>query len=205
MYKKGIKKILDILLVSVSLILLSPIFFLVFCITLISNGGKPFFYQKRPGKNGNIFTIIKFRTMNDKVDENGNLLPFDKRITPLGTFLRKYSLDEIPQLINILKGDMSLVGPRPLLMEYLPLYNSYQKRRHEVKPGLTGLAQVNGRNSLSWDEKFDYDVWYVDHLSFGLDFKILLLTIKKVLLRDGINSQGSLNMPDFTGNDKHDE
>ena len=143
--------------------------------------------------------------MNDKVDENGSLLPFDKRITPLGNFLRKYSLDEIPQLINILKGDMSLVGPRPLLMEYLPLYNSYQKRRHEVKPGLTGLAQVNGRNSLSWDEKFDYDVWYVDHLSFGLDFKILLLTIKKVLLRDGINSQGSLNMPDFTGNDKHDE
>src|SRR5690606_31873546 len=149
----------------------------------VANNGRPFFLQPRPGKGGEVFKIIKFKTMNDKKDADGNLLSDAERLTPIGAFIRKTSLDEIPQLINVLKGDMSLIGPRPLLVQYLPLYNEFQKRRHEVRPGMTGWAQVNGRNTISWDKKFEYDVWYVDHLSFLLDMKILLLTIKKVFVR----------------------
>tara|TARA_R110002050_G_scaffold299955_1_gene467092 strand:+ start:12075 stop:12599 length:525 start_codon:yes stop_codon:yes gene_type:complete len=168
-------------------------------ILFFTNNGKSFFYQERPGKNGNIFKIIKFKTMNDKKDEHGEFLPFDKRVTKTGLFIRKYSLDEIPQLINVLKGDMSIVGPRPLLVQYLPLYNETQKIRHDVKPGITGWAQVNGRNAIDWEKKFELDVWYVQHLSFALDLKILVLTAKKVILKDGVNSSENLNMPPFTG------
>lgn len=168
------------------------------------NNGKPFFIQPRPGKNEKIFKLIKFKTMNDKRDKLGYLLPDEKRLTVVGKFVRKTSLDEIPQLINVIKGDMSLVGPRPLLVEYLPLYNEEQKRRHEVKPGITGWAQVNGRNAISWEEKFKYDVWYVDHLSFILDLKILLLTIKKVFKREGISSTNAATMERFTGSKNTD-
>ncbi len=167
---------------------------------LIANNGKPFFLQQRPGKNEKIFTVIKFKTMNDKKDENGNLLPDEERLTTIGKFIRKTSLDEIPQLLNVIKGDMSLVGPRPLLVEYLPLYNEFEKRRHEVKPGITGWAQVNGRNAISWQQKFEYDVWYVDHLSFGLDMKILFMTFVKVFKSEGINAAGSATMEKFKGN-----
>lgn len=166
-----------------------------------ANRGKVFFFQARPGKNNCIFTIIKFKTMNDLKDKNGVLLPDEKRLTAIGNFVRKASLDEIPQLINVLKGDMSLIGPRPLLVQYLPLYNEHQKRRHEVRPGITGWAQINGRNAISWKEKFDYDVWYVDHLSFFLDFKIVLLTLKKVFIREGISAQGQATTSAFTGNE----
>lgn len=166
-----------------------------------ANRGKVFFLQARPGKNNRIFTIIKFKTMNDLKDKNGELLPDEKRLTAIGNFVRKASLDEIPQLINVLKGDMSLIGPRPLLVQYLPLYNEHQKRRHEVRPGITGWAQINGRNAISWQEKFDYDVWYVDHLSFFLDVKIVLLTLKKVFIREGISAAGQATASAFTGNE----
>ncbi|MCD8194454.1 MAG: sugar transferase, partial [Tannerellaceae bacterium] len=159
-----------------------------------------FFLQKRPGKKGRIFKVIKFKTMTDAKDQEGNLLPDDKRITPLGKFIRSTSLDELPQLINVLKGDMSLIGPRPLLVQYLSLYNEQQKRRHEVKPGITGWAQVNGRNDISWQKKFELDVWYVDNISFLLDFKILFLTIKKVIVREGVTSATNVTMEPFTGN-----
>lgn len=168
---------------------------------MISNHGKAFFFQIRPGKNKKLFKIIKFKTMNDKVDASGDLLPFDQRVTKIGAFIRKYSLDEIPQLINVLQGDMSLIGPRPLLVEYLPLYSDRQKIRHHVKPGITGWAQVNGRNAITWKQKFDFDIWYVQHISFLLDVKILFLTIKKVIVKDGVNSQSNLNMPTFMGTD----
>jgi lipopolysaccharide/colanic/teichoic acid biosynthesis glycosyltransferase len=200
MYKTVIKRIFDFLAAVAALIVLSPLFILITGILLITNEGKPFFFQQRPGKAGRIFKIIKFKSMTDKTDENGQLLPFEKRITPTGAFIRKYSIDEIPQLLNVVKGDMSLIGPRPLLTEYLPLYNSFQKRRHEVKPGISGWAQVNGRNAIGWDKKFEYDVYYVDHCSFWLDVKILLLTVKKVLFKEGVNQEENLNMPDFTGN-----
>lgn len=153
---------------------------------MIANNGKPFFFQKRPGKNGEIFTIIKFKTMNDKKDRDGELLPAAQRVTKIGEFVRNTSLDELLQLVNVLIGDMSIVGPRPLLIDYLPLYNKEQARRHLVKPGITGWAQVNGRNALSFEEKFKYDVWYVDHLSFGTDLKILIKTVQKVFKRDDI-------------------
>ena len=166
---------------------------------LIANNGKPFFYQARTGKNGKIFTIIKFKTMNDKTDKNGKLLPALERVTTVGNFCRKLSLDELPQLLNILKGDMSLIGPRPLLPHYLPLYNKTQFRRHEVLPGITGWAQVNGRNAISWEQKFEYDVYYVDHQSLALDFKIILKTIDKVINRADINNSESLDMPEFKG------
>ncbi|MDL5514491.1 sugar transferase [Arenibacter sp. M-2] len=199
MYSTFFKRLCDILISLMGLLILSPIFIVVMIILFFTNNGKSFFYQERPGKNGNIFKIIKFKTMNDKKDEHGEFLPFDKRVTKTGLFIRKYSLDEIPQLINVLKGDMSIVGPRPLLVQYLPLYNETQKIRHDVKPGITGWAQVNGRNAIDWEKKFELDVWYVQHLSFALDLKILVLTAKKVILKDGVNSSENLNMPPFTG------
>lgn len=201
MYKNNFKRVLDLIAATVGLILLSPIFLVLVVILYYSNSGYPFFYQKRPGLNGQIFKIIKFKSMNDKKDDNGELLPFEKRITKTGAFIRKYSLDEIPQLINVLKGDMSLIGPRPLLIQYLPLYNNWQKRRHDVKPGITGWAQVNGRNAISWNQKFEYDVWYVKNVSLIIDIKIIFLTIKKVIFKEGVNNQANLNMPTFTGSD----
>ncbi len=200
MYKLYFKRILDLLVALTAILLLSPVFL---CLTLglfIVNQGKPFFLQSRPGKNSAIFKIVKFKTMNDRCGQDGKLLSDAERLTGLGAFVRKTSLDEIPQLINVIIGDMSLIGPRPLLPEYLPLYSSEQNRRHEVKPGITGWAQINGRNAISWTEKFKLDVWYVDHLSLMLDIKIIFLTIKKVVVREGINSDTSVTMEKFTGN-----
>lgn len=199
MYAKFIKRFLDIIAALLGMLLLSPIFLAITLLLFITNGGKPFFLQDRPGKNERIFKIFKFKTMNDKVDENGELLPFHQRITPTGAFVRKYSLDEIPQLINVLIGDMSIVGPRPLLIQYLARYNDFQRKRHDVRPGITGWAQVNGRNAITWNEKFAYDVWYVEHMSFSLDMKILLYTIKKVVRSEGINASKDLDMPEFMG------
>ncbi len=199
MYKSFIKYFIDFIFSLVGFLLLSPLFIIV-TVALFFSKGKPFFFQARPGKNNKIFKVIKFRTMNDIKDENGNLLPDDKRLTRIGKFVRKTSLDEIPQLLNVIKGDMSLVGPRPLLPEYLPLYNEFQLKRHDVKPGITGWAQVNGRNTLSWGKKFEYDVWYVDNISFKLDLKILFLTLKKVFKSEGINSNTSVTMEKFNGN-----
>jgi undecaprenyl phosphate N,N'-diacetylbacillosamine 1-phosphate transferase len=200
MYSSVFKPTFDLFTAFLGLLILSPIFLLTTIALAIANNGKPFFFQKRPGKSERIFMIIKFKTMNDKKDDAGNLLSDAERLTAVGKFVRKTSLDEIPQLINVLKGDMSLVGPRPLLPEYLPLYNQTQKRRHEVKPGITGLAQVNGRNAISWEDKFNYDVWYADNMSFWLDLKILFLTVKKVFVREGINQGGQATMEAFKGN-----
>ena len=201
MYKTYIKRFLDIIIALIGLVLILPLFILVIVGLFFANQGQPFFFQIRPGKNGRLFKIIKFKTMNDKKDENGNLLSDEYRLTKIGAFVRKTSLDEIPQLLNVLKGNMSLIGPRPLLPEYLPLYNESQRRRHEVKPGITGWAQVNGRNAISWTQKFEYDVWYVENVSFLLDFKILFLTIKKVFISDGISQQGEATMSYFKGNE----
>lgn len=200
MYKLFIKSIFDFLVAMVGLLLLSPIFFTVTIGLFFANHGKPFFFQTRPGINGKTFRIIKFKTMNDQKDVNGNLLPDENRLTKIGQIVRKTSLDELPQLINVFKGEMSLIGPRPLLPEYLPLYNQLQSRRHEVKPGITGWAQVNGRNAISWEQKFEYDVWYVDNMSFLLDCKIVLLTIKKVFNREGITAENSVSAEEFKGN-----
>lgn len=200
MYKNFFKRLIDFIAALFGLIILSPVFLLVTIGLFFANGGKPFFFQARPGKDERIFKIVKFKTMNDKKDANGNLLPDAERITPVGAFVRKTSLDEIPQLINVLKGDMSLVGPRPLLVQYLSLYNDQQKRRHEVRPGITGWAQVNGRNAISWQQKFEYDVWYVDHVSLMLDIKILFLTLKKVFIREGISQDGQATAEPFKGN-----
>jgi lipopolysaccharide/colanic/teichoic acid biosynthesis glycosyltransferase len=199
MYSSFFKPVSDFLLALIGFIILLPIFLVVFIVLLIANNGKVFFLQARPGLNETIFKIIKFKTMNDKKDKNGNLLPDAKRLTAFGKFIRKTSLDEIPQLLNVIKGDLSLIGPRPLLVEYLPLYNNFQKRRHEVKPGITGWAQVNGRNAISWAQKFEYDVWYVEHISFVLDIKILWLTLKKVFKQEGISQNGHATMPFFKG------
>ncbi|AIG30073.1 UDP-galactose phosphate transferase [Flavobacterium psychrophilum] len=200
MYKLFIKQIIDFLVSLVAVVILTPLLLIITIGLFFANNGKPFFFQLRPGKNGKIFKIIKFKTMNEAKDAQGNLLSDAERLTPIGKFVRKTSLDEIPQLLNVLNGDMSLIGPRPLLPQYLHLYNNFQNRRHEVKPGITGWAQVNGRNAISWDKKFELDVWYVDHISFSLDFKILYLTIIKVLKSDGINPDDvSLTEP-FTGN-----
>lgn len=199
MYTTFIKRIMDVFAAFLGLLFLSPIFLLVFLILFFTNNGSVFFLQPRPGKNETIFKVIKFKSMTDKKDENGELLPFHLRVTKFGNFIRKYSLDEIPQLINVLKGDMSLVGPRPLLVEYLPLYSDYQKQRHSVKPGITGWAQINGRNAISWQEKFKLDVWYIKHISFATDVKILLLTIKKVVIRENVNSTDQINMELFNG------
>ncbi|GEL11997.1 sugar transferase [Flavobacterium glycines] len=180
--------------------MLSPLFLLVTIGLFFANQGKPFFFQLRPGLHGKIFKIVKFKTMNDKKDANGKMLPDAERLTKIGSFVRKTSLDEIPQLINVIKGDMSLIGPRPLLPQYLHLYSDFQNRRHEVKPGITGWAQVNGRNAISWDRKFELDVWYVDHISFVLDFKILFKTILKVVKREGINAADAATIEPFNGN-----
>lgn len=200
MYVKYFKPFLDIILAFVGLVLLSPLIAVLIILLAICFKGKPFFVHPRPGKNERIFNLIKFKSMSDATDRDGNLLPFHLRVTKVGRFIRQFSLDEIPQLFNVLKGDMSLIGPRPLLPEYLERYNEFQKRRHEVLPGITGWAQVNGRNTISWEEKFNYDVYYVDHLSFKLDLKIILLTIKKVFLKEGINSTENINMTEFKGN-----
>ncbi len=200
MYKDIIKPTLDFLLAFFGFLLLSPIFVFVTIGLFFANEGKPFFFQLRPGKDGKIFKIIKFKTMNDKKDANGNLLSDADRLTKIGSFVRKTSLDEIPQLLNVIKGDMSLIGPRPLLPSYLELYNDFQRRRNEVKPGITGWAQVNGRNSISWEKKFEYDVWYVDNMSFMLDCKILLLTVLKVFKSEGINEEGQATSQEFKGN-----
>ena len=200
MYKKIIKRFLDFVIALIGLVLILPLFVLAIVGLFFANHGKPFFLQPRPGKNGKIFKIIKFKTKNDKKESEGNLLSDAKRLTKVGAFVRKTSLDEIPQLINVLKGDMSLIGPRPLLPEYLPLYNDFQKRRHEVKPGITGWAQVNGRNAINWQQKFEYDVWYVENISFLLDCKIVFLTIKKVFKREGISAENSVSAEAFKGN-----
>lgn len=200
MYKKIIKPVIDIIIALLIIVLLSPVMLLLVVLLALNNSGTPFFVQRRPGKHGKIFKIIKFKTMNDRRDPEGNLLPDSERLTPIGAFVRKTSLDEIPQLLNVIKGDMSLIGPRPLLPRYLDLYNDFQRRRNEVKPGITGWAQVNGRNSISWEKKFELDVWYVDHLSFLLDMKILLLTVKKVFISEGINEEGQATAQAFNGN-----
>lgn len=200
MYKTYFKNILDFILSALGLFVLSPVFAITIILLFIANSGKPFFFQTRPGKHGQMFKIIKFKTMNDKKDAGGQLLPDAKRLTKVGAFVRKTSLDEIPQLINVLKGEMSLIGPRPLLPEYLNLYNDFQRRRNEVKPGITGWAQVNGRNTISWEQKFEYDVWYVNHLTFILDAKILLMTVKKVFVSEGITQVGHVTSEEFKGN-----
>ncbi len=199
MYKVIVKPIIDFIVALLGLLLLSPLLLLLTFFLYIANDGKPFFFQLRPGKNGRIFKIVKFKTMNDKKDSDGKLLSDSERLTSIGKFVRKTSLDEIPQLINVLKGDMSIVGPRPLLTQYLHLYNDFQNRRHEVKPGITGWAQVNGRNAISWGKKFEYDVWYVDHLSFVLDIKIILKTVFKVIKSDGINAADVATIEPFDG------
>ena len=199
MYSRFFKPVLDFMLSFLGFLLLSPLFLIVSLLLIIANQGKPFFLQARPGKDERIFKIIKFKTMNDKKDAKGVLLPDEKRLTAVGKFVRKTSLDEIPQLLNVIKGDMSLIGPRPLLVQYLPLYNFHQRRRHEVRPGITGWAQVNGRNAISWEKKFDYDVWYVDNISFALDLRIIFKTVKKVFVSEGISAKGEATMTVFEG------
>jgi len=194
-----LKRLFDIFASALGLVLLSPVIAIVAWQIRRKLGSLVLFRQIRPGLNGKPFEMIKFRTMRDAVDAEGNPLPDSERMTPFGNFLRSSSLDELPELWNVLKGDMSLVGPRPLLMEYLPLYSPEQYRRHEVRPGVSGWAQVNGRNALSWEEKFKLDVWYVDNRSFWLDLKVIFLTVKKVVVRDGINAEGEVTMPKFTG------
>jgi undecaprenyl phosphate N,N'-diacetylbacillosamine 1-phosphate transferase len=199
MYKAIIKPVFDFFSALLGLVLLIPFFLLITFFLFFANDGKPFFFQSRPGKNGKTFKIVKFKTMNDRKDENGKLLPDSERLTKVGKFVRKTSLDEIPQLLNVIKGDMSLIGPRPLLTQYLHLYSDFQNRRHEVKPGITGWAQVNGRNAISWDKKFEYDVWYVDNVSLFLDIKILFKTVLKVIKSDGINAVDAATIEPFDG------
>jgi lipopolysaccharide/colanic/teichoic acid biosynthesis glycosyltransferase len=195
-----LKRLFDVLIAGLLLVVLMPIVFLISLLILVKLGSPILFIQRRPGYLGIPFDIYKFRTMNNVIDQNGNPLPDSDRLTRFGSFIRSTSLDELPCLLNVLKGEMSLVGPRPLLMEYLPLYNDYQKRRHQVRPGVTGWAQVNGRNTISWNEKFEFDIWYVENQSFLLDIKILSLTFKKVILRDGITKEGEATTSKFTGN-----
>lgn len=200
MYRDVMKPLMDVFLALTAVLLLLPIIILTTVLLAIANKGKPFFVQERPGKKGRIFKLIKFKTMRDMYNEEGKPLPDKERITLVGNFIRKSSLDELPQLFNVLKGDMSLIGPRPLLVKYLPLYNQFQFRRHEVKPGITGWAQVKGRNAIDWNTKFTLDVWYVDNVSFGLDIKIMFLTAYKIFKREGINSSGQHTMKPFSGN-----
>lgn len=199
MYAKCLKRFFDFCLSLCALIVLFPILTLLAVIGLFAMKGNPFFTQQRPGKNEKIFKLIKFRTMTCEKDKEGNLLPDDKRLTKYGKFLRSTSLDELPELLNILKGDMSIIGPRPLLVQYLPLYNDFQKRRHEVRPGLSGWAQVNGRNTVSWEDRFKLDVYYVDNISLKMDVKIIFMTFAKVLKRDGISEDGGTTMTPFAG------
>lgn len=199
MYKLFFKRFFDFILSLIAIIMLSPVYLIVIVLVRIKLGSSVFFTQKRPGKDEKIFKMYKFRTMTNEVDENGNLLPDDKRLTKFGKLLRSTSLDELPELFNILKGDMSIVGPRPLLVRYLPLYNEYQKHRHDARPGFTGWAQCNGRNSISWEEKFDLDVYYVNHITFLLDVKIIFKTVKTVMCREGISSEASATMEEFRG------
>jgi lipopolysaccharide/colanic/teichoic acid biosynthesis glycosyltransferase len=198
-YRNFLKRVLDLLVSVIAFCVLIPVFLILTVILFIANNGQPFFFQRRPGKKEKIFMLVKFRTMNNRKDASGKLLPDEKRLTGLGKFIRKTSLDEIPQLINVIKGDMSLIGPRPLLVEYLPLYSETQRKRHDVRPGITGWAQVNGRNAISWEKKFELDVWYTQHISFLLDLKIIFLTIKKVFKSEGISQQGHSTMPFFEG------
>ena len=200
MYKNYIKRIIDLLLAGIGFLIISPVFLLLWLLLAVANkGAGAFFTQTRPGKDERIFRVIKFKTMTDERDAEGNLLQDAERLTKIGKLVRSTSLDEIPQLLNVIKGDMSLIGPRPLLVQYLPLYDEKQKRRHEVRPGITGWAQVNGRNAISWEEKFELDVWYVENVSFILDIKILLKTIYNVFKREGISSDTSVTMEAFRG------
>lgn len=199
MYRKLIKRCLDFLLSLIAIVILSPVYLIVALLVKTKLGSPILFKQDRPGKNEKIFKMYKFRTMTDETDINGELLPDEIRLTSFGKFLRSTSLDELPELFNILKGDMSIIGPRPLLVRYLPLYNEKQKHRHDVLPGLTGWAQVNGRNAISWEKKFEYDVWYTQNISFLLDIKILFMTVKKVFVKEGINSGTCETMEEFTG------
>lgn len=201
MYRLFFKRIIDFIVVLIMLLFTWPILLLIYIwLTLANKGAGALFYQERPGKNGKIFKVVKFKTMTDERDANGNLLPDEERLTKVGKFVRSTSIDELPQLINVLKGDMALIGPRPLLVKYLPLYSLEQARRHEVRPGITGWAQCNGRNAISWSKKFELDVWYVDHCSLLLDLKIIFMTIKKVLVREGISQDGNATMEAFNGN-----
>lgn len=199
MYLHVIKPFGDFCFATVVLLCLLPILVFISLFLAIANQGSPFFIQRRPGKNQRIFKIIKFKTMNDARDETGRLLPDSERLTLVGKFVRKFSLDEIPQFLNVLKGDMSLIGPRPLLPDYLHLYSDFQNKRHEVKPGITGWAQVNGRNAISWDQKFEYDVWYIANISFSLDLRIFFKTIGKVLKSEGINADNAATIEPFNG------
>ena len=202
MYKNFVKYVIDFILALIGLIMISPFFLIITLVLFIVNRGNVFFFQIRPGKNAHLFDLIKFKTMNDSRDKNGRLLPDAQRLTKVGKFIRARSIDEIPQLFNVLTGDMSLVGPRPLLVKYLPLYSKKQARRHEVRPGITGWAQVNGRNAISWPERFDLDLYYVDNISFALDMKVLLLTIRKIFIKEGINSGPNITMHTFSGDIK---
>lgn len=200
-YRDYIKRVLGFVLSFLAIICLSPLFLVVtIWLHFANKGAGAFFFQERPGKNGKIFKIIKYKTMTDERDASGKLLPDDQRLTKVGRFVRSTSIDELPQLFNVLNGDMALIGPRPLLVDYLPLYSREQARRHEVRPGITGWAQCHGRNTLSWSEKFSLDVWYVDHCSFLIDLQVILTTIKKVVVRDGISHEGQATMDKFNGN-----
>ena len=202
MYKHYIKRLFDFIISLIALVIISPLLLVVtIWLHFANKGAGAFFLQERPGKNAKIFKVIKFKTMTDERDQNGNLLPDEKRLTKVGRFVRSTSIDELPQLINVLKGDMALIGPRPLLVEYLPLYSKEQARRHEVRPGISGWAQCHGRNAISWTDKFKLDVWYVDHVSLMTDLKVILITIKKVFFRDGISQEGQATMEAFKGND----
>ncbi|MEP2689883.1 sugar transferase [Maribacter dokdonensis] len=199
MYTGFFKRLFDFVIAALVLLAFSPLFFIIWISLSIANNGSAFFYQQRPGKNQKVFKIIKFKSMNEKKDEEGHLLPDFKRMTTIGKFIRNTSLDELPQLLNVLKGDMSLVGPRPLLVSYLPLYSEEQNKRHLVRPGITGWAQVNGRNTISWEKKFEYDVWYVKHISFMLDMKIYFMTFLKVVKRSDISASENTTMEKFVG------
>ncbi|HSB93154.1 MAG TPA: sugar transferase [Flavitalea sp.] len=200
MYRHFFKRLIDLVVSTLAFLVLLPVFLVLTIVLLFANQGKPFFFQLRPGRNEQIFRVIKFKTMNDRKDREGKLLPDEHRLTAFGKFVRKTSLDELPQLLNVIKGDMSLIGPRPLLVDYLPLYNEKQKKRHQVRPGITGWAQVNGRNAISWNQKFEYDVWYVDNISFKLDLQIVMKTLVKIVKSEGISSGTSATMERFAGN-----
>ena len=199
MYNNFFKRFFDFFIALIGFIILSPLFITITIALYFANQGKPFFFQERPGLNERIFKMIKFKTMNDKKDKNGKFLSDGERLTAIGKFVRKTSLDEIPQLINVLKGDMAIIGPRPLLNHYLPLYSAEQRLRHNVRPGITGWAQVNGRNAISWKKKFELDVYYVNHISFSLDIKIFFMTIKKVFKSEGISKEGHATTEGFNG------